>query len=328
MSKKRHDRNKVLSYNAFLNLINLDRGIGKSYAYYSFVIDRFINYGEKFIYLRRNKTELIEGKNSFFNDFYSNPKYKNHKFSVNKNLMIDNQLAGYCVRLSRADSVKSAARPDVKYIVFDEFVPENKGIKYLPNEPELLSSLIVSTFRDRDGKVFLLGNKTSNITPYNIYFNLPTFDDNYFDKDRRILIYCNDANASAEEIYKNTPVFNLLKGTKYFDYAYKNISLNDNNMFIKLKPVGSTLVCNFVKDNTCIGLFYSNKRLYLDEKTDSTFPIKFSIDKNKILENSILFTKANYQHDTIRAAFRHGRIFYSNEKVYEIMQPFICKVGY
>ena len=60
----------VLSYNAMLNFIIGERGVGKSYGIKKHVIKRFIKKNRKFIYLRRYETELDKSlkDNEFFKD--------------------------------------------------------------------------------------------------------------------------------------------------------------------------------------------------------------------------------------------------------------------
>ena len=48
-----YDYNKVLSYNAMFNFIIGERGVGKTFGAKKFCINRFLKYGEQFVYIRR-----------------------------------------------------------------------------------------------------------------------------------------------------------------------------------------------------------------------------------------------------------------------------------
>lgn len=61
-----YDYQKVLSYNAFLNILIGERGVGKTYGITKFVINRFIKTGERFVYVRRYKPEMIKAAPFFF----------------------------------------------------------------------------------------------------------------------------------------------------------------------------------------------------------------------------------------------------------------------
>lgn len=324
-TKLHHDRNSVLSYNPLLAFVCLDRGIGKSFGYYSLAVDNYLKHKQKFVYIRRYKEDCKLGRDAFFKDIAKN--YPTHKFTVKGNsFYCDGHEFGIACPMTKCTKLKSMAFPDTSLIIFDEFIPENENERYLPNEPELLASLMVTVFRDRNGRVIMLGNKTKSMTPYNIYFNLPAFNENYYDKDRRVLIYCND-KVKSKDIYKDTPVYNLLKGTRYFSYAYENKSLKNDTINIR-KRIGGTQICLFVLDNYYIGMYYSNKCIYFDDNTDKTFKICYSLTKDNINERAILFTKANYENAIIKTCFKQGRLYYTSLRVKELIGEFIDKIGY
>ena len=61
---------KVLTYNAMLNFIIGERGVGKSYGIKKHVLKKFKKKHKQFIYLRRYDTELRKSlkDNEFFKD--------------------------------------------------------------------------------------------------------------------------------------------------------------------------------------------------------------------------------------------------------------------
>jgi len=58
---------------------------------------------------------------------------------------------------------KSTGHPEIKYLVYEEFLTDEG---YLPNEPDKLQNLISSIGRKDDLIIFLLGNKVSRVCPY------------------------------------------------------------------------------------------------------------------------------------------------------------------
>lgn len=60
-----YDYQKLLSYNAKINFIIGERGVGKSYGAKKYVTNHFLKKGKEFVYIRRYKTELEE---SLFKD--------------------------------------------------------------------------------------------------------------------------------------------------------------------------------------------------------------------------------------------------------------------
>ena len=71
---------------------------------------------------------------------------------------IDEKICGYGITLSTAQQFKSSNFPNVKYIIFDEFILEDGQGHYLKNEVDIFLGLIESIARLRDVKVILLGN--------------------------------------------------------------------------------------------------------------------------------------------------------------------------
>ena len=88
----------MLSYNAILNFIIGERGVGKTYGAKKHVVNRFIKKGEQFVYLRRYKTELKDSvgskmKPKFFNQIVD--EFPDHELSNSADTMyIDGKICG------------------------------------------------------------------------------------------------------------------------------------------------------------------------------------------------------------------------------------------
>lgn len=321
-----HNRNKVLSYNALLNFICLDGGIGKSYSYSTLCVDNFLKDGSKFMYFRRYRTELKRSKEEFIYNIASN--YPEHKLSIIGNkYFCDKKLMGYCACMADIPYLKSGVNKDINTFVFDEFIPENGVVRWVQKEPELIMSILFSTLRERSGHMYLLGNRYQKYTPYNIEFNLPPFDNNFYDHKRGILIYCNDPDAKSVDIYKNTPVEKLLRGTEYYKYRLENKPVIKNEFEFIRKRKGGHLICNLYTEGIYIGMYILDKCIYYDLNTDITHRTKYIIDKNNLIEGYKLFTKANYEVPYIKSAFRNGRVYYTSIKCKNLIEDFVKHIG-
>ena len=130
-----YNYDRVLSYNAFINILIGERGVGKTYGITKEVIERFLKYGERFVYIRRYKTELSKSAPKFFDKVKDIEEFKPFKFKYNSNeFYIDDKLAGYSVVLSTAQQLKGSNYNNVKWFIFDEFIIENNFNHYLPDE--------------------------------------------------------------------------------------------------------------------------------------------------------------------------------------------------
>lgn len=88
---------KIFSYNAKLNFIVTERGLGKSFGAKDYVTNHFKKTKKQFVYIRRFKTELHEAlfkerEPIFFNQIKS--KYPNDDLTNTKDVFkINNQIA-------------------------------------------------------------------------------------------------------------------------------------------------------------------------------------------------------------------------------------------
>ena len=168
-----YDYSKILSYNAFINFLIGERGVGKTYGASKFVIKQFINKGEEFVYIRRYKSELSKAVPEFFKSIIANDEFPNHKLATKGNkFIIDDTVAGYSFSLSTAQSLKSTNFPKVKNIIFDEFIIEEGQNHYIKNEVENFLGMLESIARTKDVRVFMLANAVTITNPYFIYFDI------------------------------------------------------------------------------------------------------------------------------------------------------------
>ena len=65
--------------------------------------------------------------------------------------------------LSGVEHYKSLAFPNMKNLVYEEFITDGY---YLPSESKKLFSLMSTIFRHEKGKVYCVGNKISRVCPY------------------------------------------------------------------------------------------------------------------------------------------------------------------
>ena len=130
------DINRPRSYGCMMNFIVGARGCGKTYGFKKWAIADFIKTGQKFVYVRRFKSE-IEQKDldKFFDDILANNEFPGHELKVKgKNFVIDGKVAGTAIALSTAKIKKSVSYPDYTKICFDEFIIDKSAYHYLPDE--------------------------------------------------------------------------------------------------------------------------------------------------------------------------------------------------
>lgn len=326
-----YNYDKLNSYNAHFNMVLTNRGYGKTYGAKKRGINRFLKYGEQFVYVRRYKTELKKIW-KFFEDIKH--EFPDHKFEVKGTIFyIDDNICGYAMPLSTSLVEKSNPYPLVTTIIFDEFIIDKAHLRYLSNEVDVLLELIFTIVRKRNNwKCYLLANNISTVNPYFRYFDIRLKDGERFTlmKNGKILVERSTDDVFVEEM-KETAFGQLIEGTKYSDYAIENKSLRDSETFIEKLPLKNCTpyYCINYKDLKVqvwgcdtADLMYCN-----DKYVEGTPCITLSPDDHD--ENSIMrgkHIKITYLDDLIKT-FQVGRVRFSSQDVKQTVYDIFKKLG-
>lgn len=314
-----YDITKVLSYNAFLNFLIGERGVGKTYSLTKFFIKQFINKGYQFAYIRRFKSELKDDVPTFFDSMIQNKEFEGHQLSVKGNkFYIDDKVAGFAMTLTTAQNKKGSNFPNVQYIMFDEFIIEDDMHYYLNNEVMSFLGLIESIARLRDIRVFLLGNAGTFINPYFSFFNLslPYNSDIKVYKQGTILINYMK-NEKYREYKKQTKFGILTSDTPYSEYAIDNKFKDDNRDFIEKKTGSSKCVFGFKYKNNIYGVWndYDVGKIFVSNDNNSS--LVFATTKDDMTPNTMLISYAkqfNVWKNFIQN-YKLGNVYYENVKI-------------
>lgn len=300
-----YNYDRIISYNALLNILIGSRGVGKTYGATKLVIKDFLKKKRQFIYLRRYKTELSKSMKKFFTEIIKNEEFPNHTFEVHGNtFLIDEEVAGYGVTLSTAQQLKSSNFSDVYYIIFDEFLIESGQGYYLKDEVLAFLGLLETVGRMRDIKVFMLANAVTEVNPYFMFFDLalPYNNDIKLFKDGMILLQYLQ-NKAYVEAKKQTKFGKLVAGTEYEDYAIDNKFTDDNRVFIEKKSGQSKFSFSFIYKDIRLGVWidYDNGKIYVS---------------NDYIENGFVFATTTADHSP-------NTLLYSIAKKYNCWNSFI-----
>lgn len=304
------DLSRILSYNALLNFIIASRGTGKTYGTTKFVVKKFLDKQEEFVYLRRYKSELQKSIPKFFNALNSNNEFPEHVLSHKGNtLTIDDKPCGYGLTLSTAQQLKSTNFPKVKTIIFDEFILEDGQGHYLKNEVDVFLGLIETISRLRDVRVLLLGNSANIVNPYFLFFDihLPYNNDIITFKDGLIALQY-ATSIEYMNVKKESRFGKLVANTSYEEYAIENKFVNDNRDFIEKKDKDSKFSFSFIYNDNRFGVWINwlTGRMYIS--TD-------------YLENGIVFATTSKDHKpntmlmSIAKEYNCWRVFIQNYKL-------------
>lgn len=180
MKKKFYRLDNNLKIDANYRILLSERNVGKSYALKEHVLKQAYDsdFEERFVYLRRyDRDTTASNCNKYFGDmpvskitngdFDSVVFYRGDFFFAKlnpKTFKYDRgPLIGYAIALNNAEHSKSLVYAGVEDMIFEEFITDSL---YLADEPTKLQELVSTVARERDIRVWLLGNKIDRVCPY------------------------------------------------------------------------------------------------------------------------------------------------------------------
>ena len=181
---KFYNLKSILKTNSTYNMIIGERSNGKTYTTLKYGIEQYFKKGSQIAIIRRWQTDIRGNRASEVfkallsnNEIYKISKgqyqgihYYGGKYYLcnygdnGKAIYNDNDVIAYPFSLSDTEHNKSISYPDIRTIIFDEFLTRQV---YLPDEFILFMNTISTIVRERtDVKIFMLGNTVNKYSPY------------------------------------------------------------------------------------------------------------------------------------------------------------------
>lgn len=332
---KYYDGNKLLSQKKPFNFCVGTRSAGKTFYFKRRLIKQFLKTGEKFIYVRRYKTDLELVLNTFFDDV--SQKFPDNSFEVRGNeFYIDDKLAGYAIPVSSFTKYKSVNMNDVRYIFFDEFLPEDdryiggKARPYL--EPELCFGFYQSVARGygrpirEEVQFIFVANAVTRLNPYFIYFGIDKFikpETKFIRRDTFAVEITN--NTSVNEQILDSDFGKAIQGTQYGNYALSNTFYTDSNSFIDKPFDDMVYMYTIIFDGNMYGMYYSKNsvKYYISDKADKDFPVIFAITNQDHTTNTIGFYSMRQRVPLLKEAYSLGLIYFRNHRCKFMLETLI-----
>lgn len=329
IASKWYNPSRLFSHNSFISFVMSPRGNGKTYGGKKMMIDMFLKHGNQSVYVRRTDTQMKETKDEFFADI--SKEYPDHEFKVEGYLgLIDGEVAIFFIPLSTSTNKKSKALPNVKFIMFDEYI-EPKGKKYLPNEMFLFLELLFTIGRDRsDYRIYICANAISYVNPFFSYFKMKPDPKKRFQKYKQntICLELFESTVYQEEIMK-TPFGRLIDGTDYCKYSVYNEVYEDTEDFIlengrKKIPNELHFQTSFKKKGVelCIWKIKDTPSFFCDYTIDPSSKNRYFVTPDDIEQGlvSLKSGKSNPKVKAVKNAFNDGKLWYENQEIKKFFQ--------
>lgn len=322
------DLQQVLSYNALINIIVGERGVGKTYSCKRFCISDYLKKGNQFVYLRRYETELKESCEGFFDGLLRNHEFDGHEFGVVRHkktnvFTCDGEVMGWGMSLSVASQLKSKEYPFVKNLVYDEFIIDKGCYHYLRNEVNSFLDICETLFRLRDFRAFLLGNAISQVNPYFNYFNisLPYGSCVKTFQEGEILL-CYVKNEVYREAKRKTRFGKLIDSTDYGRYAIDNEWLHENKSFIEKRPEKAKFYFTLQYSNHTFGIWADGEssKIYISNSYDPSCPIIFTLSTDSHNEKTRLISMRRSDFfKNLLDHYRMGLLCFESQKIKSLL---------
>ena len=313
----------LLSFNKLLNFIVGNRGGGKTIEMMRLATSCFIKHNRTTIWLRRWDVELDA---TFFDKFFSDPAFYNqfpdYEFKAKKSKYGG---TGYIRKkgtehwipyiqfmcLSTALKHKSIPFTSVRYIIFDEFIIDQKSnMRYIKNEVIVFFEFLQSVMRLRDDvRCLFVGNSISMINPYFLYYNIKRPTQEFtVGKDYCVQYY---VNPEYTEKLKNSRFGRLVAGTAYADYAIDNKFFRDNECFVEKRSKNARYWYTLKYEDTYLSVWTDSKTClyYIDDAYDKN-KVCFTMTTDDHNINTIMVKNAKtyFPLQALVQAYEFGRV--------------------
>jgi hypothetical protein len=326
---------QYLPYQRCFNLINSERSIGKTYTTQGFFLERALEHGEEFVYIVRTQDEKEKGVfgKAFEKVCIKEYQGKNIQFTKEECVLkiededgntIDSDVLGHCIALSEATKSKKLNFPNVRWLMFDEYIlddKESRGYVTGWNEPDLLLKIYHTIDRERDYVIcFLLANNITFYNPYHMHkaFNIPHTEKDKVWFNENVLFHWVSASLELKQKKSKCKFLKMIEGTDYGDYSKEGIYIGDNVNFIGDRTPNSRFVFTLSYKGDNFGVWQDNKigLIFIDEKCDPSCPLKYALTLSDHTENTLLTKNRNNSLLVwLSTNFKRGNVRYSNMRL-------------
>lgn len=349
MSQKYYNINAIKKKNATYNLIIGERSNGKTYAVLKNAIQDYLKDGSQLAIIRRWKedigakrasrmfagltedgtiTKMSDGE--FTGIYYFSGKFYLCTYDEKgKAVYNDQHVLGFAFALTDSEHDKSTSYPNVRNIIFDEFLTAKV---YLVDEFVTFMNVVSTIVRRRlDVKIYMLGNTVNKFAPYFKEMGLDKVSTQrqgtidlytYGESDLTVAVeYCSRSQIESAEANKyfafNNPKLAMITGGAWeiAIYPHLPIKYTDKNVLLEyfIEWAGEVYQCNIIQVDDLIFTYIHAKTTPI--KNPDNFII-YSLDYNpKLNYNRNLLRPLNKSQEKIAWFFKADKVFYQDNHI-------------
>ena len=259
----------INGYNLPFNFIISEREAGKSTAVWLQSYDVWKKEGKTTLVIRRKVVHITKAYIDDIAQIIKKFRDESVKFDYSQSTIKEGIVDIYinekrfmriCALSVDITALKSLVLRDLKFIIFDEFICNQRfQEKYLSAEATKFME-VYNTFRreSENLKCYFMGNPYSLYNPYFMFFNVDTsrLKRGVILTDKKsYVIQCYEIKKELREyILKYNPLYQF--DNSYTQYAFNGVNVNDQNIIIqKERPEGFRLMYIFKVSGKYIGIY-------------------------------------------------------------------------
>ena len=315
-----YDKQQLLSHNKIMNMVLSNRGGGKTFHFTRWGIDDYKKSKKQTVWVRRYQTEidemLLNGK--FFDAVRE--YYPDDELTIEGNTgLINGEVAFYFIALSTSRQLKSNNYPHVNKIIYDEFIIDKGRITYLKAEVEVFLDLYETIARTRDNvRAVLLANSITIVNPYFLFWNIKPDTSKRFTVKGQVCVEL-FTDSDFIQMKQKSRFGQLVKGTRYSDYAIENKWLLDTETFIEPKSAKAEFMLGMKYNGIMYGFWvdYNKGLMYVNRQYDPSSYSLYCLNKDDHETNLLLIKSLsdNKRVQRIVFAFRNGLLRFEDMQV-------------
>lgn len=355
-SKKRkyYSLNSIMREKASYNMIIGERSNGKTFSVLERIVKRYLKDCSQGAIIRRWGEDFKgkRGKTLFDSllstgvlkdtewdgiDYVSSTwiLYKNDK-ELNKKIY-DNKPLAFAFSLASMEHDKSTSYPDVRTILFDEFLTRGA---YLPDEFVLFMNTVSTIIRDRDDvEIFMCANTVNKSAPYFREMGIRHIDKmkqgdidlyTYGDSELKVAVeYCKNENKESSPSSKyfafDNPKLKMITGGAWEMAIYPHLPFKYKPKDVKFKYFikweNDILQCEIITANKQMFTYIHRKTTPIkNEEKDLVFSVESTPYRNYRRRLTVPEDRIG---EKIYWFYKTDRVFYQDNEVGEVVRNYL-----
>ena len=334
----------INGYNLPFNFVISEREAGKSTAIWLQSYDTWLKEGKTTLVIRRKVVHITKAYIDDICQIIRKFRDESCKFEYSQSTLKEGIVDIYikekrfiriCALSVDITALKSLVLRDLKYVVFDEFICNQRfGEKYLKDEATKFMEVYNTFRRESDNlRCYFLGNPYSYYSPYFLFFNVDTSKlkrGTIITDKKSYVIQCYEILPELrEKILKENPLYQF--DNSYTKYAFEGKNVNDENIIIVDKaPPNFKLAYVFKSNNKYIGLYQCSIWIESDIVYYCEFINGSSISKRRdiicfdfeeLVERVVMLSPdERYKFQKIKDAMRKRLIAFNSIECYYLIE--------